>query len=264
MGILNTTPDSFSDGGAYRAVGDAVAAGLAMAAEGADIVDVGGESTQPGAPDVPPAIEQARILPVVRELARQGVLISVDTRNASTMAAALDAGATIVNDVSALVHDPAAAPLVARRGCPVVLMHMRGGPTTMQARAVYSDVVAEVATELRARLADAEHAGIRRDAIAIDPGVGFAKDAAQSVAILRGLPGLAALGCPLLVGVSRKSFIGAVGRVPDAQGRLPGSLAAALFALSRGASILRVHDVAATVQAIRVWTALAGAADQPA
>jgi dihydropteroate synthase len=201
---------------------------------------------------------------VIRALARRGLRVSVDSRNACTMAAALDAGATIVNDVSGLAYDLDAAPLVARRGCPVVLMHMRGDPATMRDRAVYTDLVAEVTAELQNRLTAALAAGIRRDAIVLDPGVGFAKNADQSVGILHALPRLAALGCPLLVGVSRKSFIGAVAQEKDARARLPGSIAAGLFALSQGAAILRVHDVRETVQAIRVWTALAGEAGQDA
>lgn len=261
MGILNVTPDSFSDRGAHHDPARAIAAGLAMAAAGADIVDVGGESTRPGAPAVSAAQEQARILPVIAALAEAGVRLSVDTRNAATMAAALDAGAAIVNDVSALAHDPAAAAVVAARGCPVVLMHMRGTPATMNAAACYTDVAAEVAQELAARIAAAERAGIARAAIAIDPGIGFAKLAPHSLVLLRRLPMLAALGYPLLVGVSRKSFIGRIGEAPDPLCRLPGSLAAGLFAVAQGARILRVHDVAETVQALKVWTALgAGAA----
>ena len=256
MGVLNVTPDSFSDGGDHADTQAAVAAGMAMAAAGADIVDVGGESTRPGAKTVPPDIEQQRIIPVVRTLAARGVLVSVDTRNASTMAAAFDAGATIINDVSGLSHDPNAAPLVARRGCPVVLMHMRGTPPTMRERAVYAHVGQEVLAELRACVVAAEAAGIRRDAIMLDPGVGFAKDAAHSIAVLRALPDLVGLGFPLLVGVSRKSFIGAIAGETDARARSPGSLAAGLFAVARGASILRVHDVPETVQALRIWDAL--------
>ncbi len=260
MGILNVTPDSFSDGGRYLDPQRAVAAGAAMAAAGADIVDVGGESTRPGAPAVSPAEERARVLPVVRALAAAGVCVSIDTRNAATMAAALDAGAIIVNDVSALTHDPASAPLVAARGCPVVLMHMRGDPATMNARAVYADIAREVAAELAIRIAAAEQAGIGPEAIAIDPGIGFAKLAPHSLEMLRRLPELAALGRPIVVGVSRKSFIGRVGDEPDPQRRFPGSIAAGLFALSRGAAILRVHDVAKTAQAIKLWTALTGRA----
>lgn len=256
MGVLNVTPDSFSDGGRHADRQRAIEAGLAMAAAGADIVDVGGESTRPGAPPIPPEIEQARVVPVIRALAAAGVRVSIDSRNAATMAAALDAGAAIVNDVSALTHDPAAAALVAARGCPVVLMHMRGEPATMNEHAVYADIAREVAGELAAHIAAATQAGIAPEAIAIDPGIGFAKLAPQSLELLRRLPELAALGRPILVGVSRKSFIGRIGGEPDPLRRLPGSLAAGLFAVSRGAHILRVHDVAETVQALRLWTAL--------
>ena len=253
MGILNVTPDSFSDGGVWD---DPVAAGLAMARDGADIIDVGGESTRPGAALVPPEQEQARVVPVIRRLAEAGIRVSIDSRNADTMAAALDAGAMIVNDVSALTYDTRAAALVAERDCPVVLMHMRGTPDTMLSLAHYADPVAEVMAELAGRLAAAEQAGIRRDRIMLDPGIGFAKTADQSLALLRGLPALGELGCPLLVGVSRKSFIGHITGVEVARDRLPGSLAAALFAVSRGAHVLRVHDVAATSQAFKLWEAL--------
>lgn len=256
MGVLNVTPDSFSDGGAYSDSDIAIQAGLAMARAGADIIDVGGESTRPGASPTSPADEQARVLPVVRTLVAAGLRISIDTRNASTMEAALDAGAVIVNDVSALTHDPAAACVVAARGCPVVLMHMRGEPATMNTHAIYADVAGEVIEELAARVAAAERAGIAREAIAIDPGIGFAKLAPQSLELLRRLPELAVLGRPILVGVSRKSFIGRIGGESDPQKRMPGSLAAALFAVSQGVAILRVHDVAATVQALRVWQTL--------
>ena len=257
MGVLNVTPDSFSDGGDHLDPQRAVAAGLAMAEAGADIIDVGGESSRPGAPPTPPDDEQARIVPVIRALAAAGAKVSVDTRNAATMAAALDAGAAIVNDISALTHDPRAAALVAARGCPVILMHMRGDPATMNARAVYADVAGEVADELAACIAAAERAGIPRDAIAIDPGIGFAKLAPHSLELLRRLPELAVLHRPILVGVSRKSFIGRTGGEPNPRRRLPGSLAAGLFAVSRGACILRVHDVPETVQALKVWDALA-------
>jgi dihydropteroate synthase len=256
MGVLNVTPDSFSDGGCYADPETAIAAGLAMAQAGADIIDVGGESTRPDAQPTPSGEEQARIIPVIRGLAAAGVLVSVDTRNAATMAVALDAGAAIVNDVYALAYDPAAASLVAARGCPVVLMHMRGSPATMYAEAHYEDVAADVTRELAARIDAAERTGIARHNIAIDPGIGFAKTAPQSLELLRRLPELAALGCPLLVGVSRKSFIGAATGEADARWRLPGSLAAGLFAVSRGAAILRVHDVPETVQAIRMWQGL--------
>ena len=256
MGVLNVTPDSFSDGGDFLDTDAAIAAGLAMAAAGADIVDVGGESTRPSAQPTSPETEQARIVPVIRTLAAAGVRVSVDTRHAATMAAALDAGATIINDVYALSHDPEAAPLVAARGCPVVLMHMRGTPADMYAQARYDDVAAEVARELGQQIAVAERAGITHDKIAIDPGIGFAKTADQSIELLRRLPKLLRLGFPIVVGVSRKSFLGALTGETNPRHRLPGSLAAGLFALSRGASILRVHDVAETMQAITVWRGL--------
>jgi dihydropteroate synthase len=256
MGVLNVTPDSFSDGGAYADAAAAIAAGLAMAAAGADIVDVGGESTRPGSPPTPPEEECRRVLPVVRALAAAGLRVSIDTRNGGTMQAALDAGAAIVNDVSALTHDPRAAAVVAAARCPVVLMHMRGTPDTMNTRAVYADLAGEVVAELRARIAAAEAAGIAREAIAIDPGIGFAKLAPQSVELLRRLPELAVLGRPILVGVSRKSFIGRITGEADPLRRLPASLAAGVFAVARGAQILRVHDVAETVQTLRMWGAL--------
>jgi dihydropteroate synthase len=257
MGVLNVTPDSFSDGGLRADPDVAIRDGLRLAADGADIIDIGGESTRPGAAPVTPEVEQARIVPVVRALAAAAVPVSVDTRHAATMRAVLDAGARIINDVSGLTHDPAAAPLVAERGCPVVLMHMRGTPATMNARAQYHDVVAEIRTELAACVDAALAAGVAPEAIMLDPGIGFAKHAKHSQAVLRGLPALASLGYPLLVGVSRKRFIGTLSGEQEPAHRLAGSLAAGLFAIMKGASILRVHDVRETIQAIRVWQALA-------
>ncbi|MBC7800104.1 MAG: dihydropteroate synthase [Gemmatimonadaceae bacterium] len=256
MAILNATPDSFSDGGDTLDPEPAIAAGHRMIEDGADIIDIGGESTRPGADPVDPIEEQRRILPIIAALSRTGVAISVDSRHASTMAAALQAGATIVNDVSALAHDPASIALVAARQCPVVLMHMRGTPATMRGLIAYDNVAADVRRELAERIAAAERAGIARSAIAIDPGIGFAKTAEQSVLLLRNLPVLIDLGCPILVGVSRKAFIGALGGAAAPKDRTAGSIAAALFAISKGATILRVHDVAATVQAVRVWQGL--------
>jgi dihydropteroate synthase len=263
MGILNATPDSFSDGGRYQRADAAIAAGHAMAEAGADIIDIGGESARPGAEPVPPQEEQARILPVIRALSTAGYLVSADTRNAATMAAALDAGAAIVNDVSGLSHDAAAGPLVAARGCPVVLMHMRGTPATMRSLAQYADVAAEVGSELAGRLDAAERAGIRRERIVLDPGIGFAKLPSHNVALLHDLPLLLGFGCPILVGVSRKSLIGKLAGVREPRERGPGSLAAGLWALAHGASILRVHDVAETVQAVRVWHAIEKGAIEP-
>lgn len=256
MGVLNVTPDSFSDGGLHLDPARAVAAGLEMRAAGADIVDVGGDSTRPGSPPTPPEEEQRRVVSVVRRLARGGVVVSIDTRNASTMRAALDAGAAIVNDVSGLTHDPQSVAVVAAAACAVVLMHMRGTPETMNARAVYTDVGREVVAELAARIAAAEQAGVAWNAIAIDPGIGFAKLPHQSIELLQRLHEVTVLHRPILVGVSRKSFIGRIGEQPDPSRRFPGSLAAGLFALNNGANILRVHDVAETAQALKIWQAL--------
>ena len=256
MGIVNVTPDSFSDGGHLIDPRAAIDAGLAMTEDGADMVDVDGESTRPGAVAVPPAQEQDRVLPVIEALARQGVRVSADTRNASTMRMALAAGASIVNDVSGLAHDPLSASVVAAFGCPVVLMHMRGTPETMNDRAIYQDVVAEVRSELHQRIQSAIAAGIRPNNIVIDPGIGFAKRPSHAPALLRGLSSIANLGYPILVGVSRKSFIGGLSGEPRADRRLPGSLAAGLFAILHGASILRVHDVRETIQTVRVWHGL--------
>ena len=257
MGILNVTPDSFSDGGRNADPATAVAAGLGMAADGAAIIDVGGESTRPGAAPVPPDEEIARVIPVVKALAAASLCVSVDTRRAATMKAALDAGARIINDVSGLTHDPAARGVVAAADCGVVVMHMRGTPETMNALARYGDVIAEVSAELHALVDAALHAGIARHRIALDPGIGFAKTAPHSMALLRHLADLATPDAfPILVGASRKRFIGTLSQEPDADRRLGGSIAAGLFALSRGASILRVHDVRATVQAVRVWHSL--------
>ncbi len=256
MGILNVTPDSFSDGGVHLDPGQAVAAGVKMAAEGAVIVDVGGESTRPGSAPTSPEEERRRVVPVVRGLAGQGVCVSIDTRNAATMRAALDAGARIVNDVSALAYDPDALRVVAEAGCPVVLMHMRHDPATMTALARYDDVAAEVTAELAARIAAAEAAGIARCNIAVDPGIGFAKAPADNLALLPRLALLRGLGCPIVIGVSRKGFIGKLTGVAEPQRRVAGSIAAGLFAVAHGASILRVHDVGPTMEALRVWNGL--------
>ncbi len=253
MGILNVTPDSFSDGGKHT---DPVAAGLALLAQGADILDIGGESTRPGATPIDPVEEQRRILPVISALVRQGARISVDTRHAVTMQAALDAGAAMINDVSALRHDPASLAVLAAAGCPVILMHMRGTPQTMASLAVYDDVVAEVTRELSESVARAEAAGIARSRITIDPGLGFAKTAAQSLTLLRNLDALHGLGLPILVGASRKGFVGTYGGEPDPGRRAPGSIAAALYAISKGVAVIRTHDVAETAQALRMWQAV--------
>ena len=256
MGILNVTPDSFSDGGQFRDASEAIAAGIAMAAEGAAIVDVGGESTRPRSAPVRLQDEIDRVVPVVAGLARAGVRVSVDTRRARTMQAALDAGAAIVNDISALTFDSCASRVVARAGCPVILMHMRGTPETMLSLARYGDVSGEVAAELADRVRAAQAAGIDPHCIALDPGIGFAKNGSHNIAMIRGLKSLTSLGHPVIVGVSRKAFIGHLSGVADPAARVAGSIAAGLCALSQGAAVLRVHDVAETVRAVRVWHAL--------
>ncbi len=263
MGILNVTPDSFSDGGWYDTPEAAIAAGEAMLEAGADIIDIGGESTRPGAEPVSSAEEMDRILPAIEALAAQGALISVDTRKAATMAAALDAGARIINDVSGLTHDPDASALAAKRGCPVVLMHTRGTPATMNTLAHYDDVAADVLAELTAVRDAALAAGIKPGNIALDPGFGFAKLGAQNILLLRATARFAALGHPLLIGLSRKKFIGEFGGEPNPAKRGPGSIAAGLYAVTQGAHILRVHDVPETVQALRVWERLTAGDDGP-
>lgn len=252
VGILNVTPDSFSDGGRHDDVAAAVAFGRALFAEGAHLVDVGGESTRPGAAAVSVDEECARIVPVVRALAPHGP-VSVDTRRAAVARAALDAGATLINDVSGGA-DPDMLPLVARAGCAIVLMHMRGEPDTMQRLAVYDDVCAEVWAALDERAVAARAAGIPEGNIVLDPGIGFAKTAAHNLALLRDLPRRTSRS--VLVGASRKAFIGALTGQARAAERLEGSLAVALHAQDAGAAYVRVHDVAATVRALAVWTAI--------
>ena len=260
MGILNVTPDSFSDGGTDADARAAAARGLAMAAEGADIVDVGGESTRPGAREVPVEAELARVLPVVEQLASAGVTVSIDTRKAAVMRAAVKAGAGIVNDVSGLAHDPdapAAAAEAAAAGTWLVLMHMRGEPLTMNRAPHYRSAILEVCEELAARVETAAAAGVPKDRIVLDPGLCFAKHEPHNLEILRDLAVLHGLGCPLLVGVSRKGWAAWVHREHAPAERLPASLAAAQWALDRGAAVLRVHDVAATGQMVRAWETLA-------
>ena len=251
MGILNITPDSFSDGGRHADAEIAVAAAHAMTAAGADIVDIGAESTRPRAAPVDAATESARLAPVLAGLT--DIHWSIDTRKAAIMAQALDAGAALVNDVSALGHDPAALALVATRGCPVVLMHAQGDPQTMQDAPRYDDALLDVYDWLAARIAVCVAAGIDRSRIVADPGIGFGKGLAHNLALLRGLSLFHGLGVPLLLGASRKALIGRIAGdvAPDA--RLPGSLALALHAAAQGVQIVRVHDVAETAQALAVW-----------
>jgi len=263
MGVVNVTPDSFSDGGRFLDPERAVEHGLRLLADGADLLDVGGESTRPGAEALAPEEELRRVLPVVTGLReRTPAPISIDTRHASVARAALDAGATIVNDVSAGRSDAGMLALVAGQRAGFVAMHMQGSPGDMQRAPHYSDVVREVEEFLRERIAAALAAGIERERIWIDPGIGFGKTLEHNLALLAGLPRLAGLGQPLLVGVSRKSFLGVIeeraGRAPSApHERLGGTLAASLFAARAGASILRAHDVAPLHQALLVEQALA-------
>jgi dihydropteroate synthase len=256
MGVVNATPDSFSDGGRHASLEAAVAHARRLVAEGADIIDIGGESTRPGADPVPIEEELRRVVPVVRALATENVCLSIDTRRAAVMRAALAAGAKVVNDVTALSGDPESLGVVAGSGASVVLMHMLGDPPTMQRAPRYDDVVGEVAVFLAQRVAACRAAGVTDDRICIDPGIGFGKTVAHNLALLRDLPSLRLPGIALLVGASRKSFIARLSRDEDVSQRLPGSLAVALHAADAQVDILRVHDVAETRQALEIWRAL--------
>ena len=264
MAVLNVTPDSFSDGGDLAGPDAAVRAGLQALADGADLLDVGGESTRPGAARVPETEELRRVLPVVRGLSAAGAVVSVDTTRASVAAAAVEAGAQLVNDVSGGLADPAMLPLVAEAEVPYVVMHWRGHSDRMQARAQYADVVADVVVELCARLDACEAAGVDLQRVLVDPGLGFAKTAEHSWALVGALPRLAALGCPLLVGASRKGFLGALLQGPDGEPRPPkqrdaATAAVTVLAAQAGAWAVRVHDVGPSADAVRV-VAAAGSA----
>lgn len=256
MGVVNVTPDSFSDGGEAYPPSVAVARGLSLHASGADIVDVGGESTRPGAEPVPVEQELARVVPVVEELAGRGIVVSVDTRRARVMEAAINAGAAIVNDVTALSGDEGSMQVVAGSAASVILMHMQGEPRTMQLAPRYDDVVQDVSRWLHDRIEACEVAGIARERIAIDPGIGFGKTVDHNLDILAHLDVFAGLERPIVLGVSRKSFIARLSRNEAPKERVAGSLAAALLALSQGVHIFRVHDVAETQQALAVWQAI--------
>jgi dihydropteroate synthase len=257
MGVVNVTPDSFSDGGLYLDPEAAIAHGVELAEAGAEILDVGGESTRPGADPVSEEEELRRVVPVIEGLAGAGSRISVDTSKAAVAAAALDAGAEIVNDVTALRGDPGMAGLCAERGATVVLMHMLGEPRTMQRDPRYDDVVTDVKAFLAERLETAVAAGIAEDRVWLDPGVGFGKTGAHNMELLRRLGELRELGRPLVVGTSRKSFIGKVDGSP-AEGRLGGTIASSILAAAEGADVLRVHDVAEMRQALAVAAAILG------
>lgn len=259
MGILNVTPDSFSDGGRFLDPAAALAQARAMA-EGADVLDIGGESTRPGAAEVVVADEIARTSPVIAALRAGGlnVPISIDTRKAAVASAALGAGAGIVNDVAALGFDPAIAGVVAEAGAPVILMHSIKTPATMQDDPRYDDVLLDVYDFLADRIRLAEAAGIPATRIMIDPGIGFGKTAEHNLALIRGLSVFHALGVPILLGASRKRFIGTIGQAPEADSRAPGSIAVALAGVAQGVQVIRVHDVAETRQALRLWQAING------
>lgn len=257
MGVVNVTPDSFSDGGLYLDPEAAIAHGRELVEAGADILDVGGESTRPGAEGVGAEEELARVVPVIEGLGGAGAQVSVDTSKAAVAAAALDAGAEIVNDVTALRGDPEMAALCAERGCGVVLMHMLGRPRTMQDDPRYDDVVTEVKAFLAERLEAAVAAGVPEEGIWLDPGIGFGKTGAHNMELLRRLGELRELGRPLVVGTSRKSFIGRIdGSPPDE--RLGGTIASSVLAAVEGAEVLRVHDVAEVRQALTLTAAILG------
>ena len=254
IGILNITPDSFSDGGKHSADAEgAIGAGVAQAAAGAAIIDVGGESTRPGAVPVWEGDEIARVEPVVAGLTRAGVAVSIDTRKSAVMATALEAGAAIVNDVAALCHDAQAPKLLAGRDCPIVIMHSPDAAKSLHDGGTYSDVLIEVFDWLSDRIAALEGAGIARSRLIVDPGIGFGKGVADNLVLLNGLALFHGLGCPVLVGASRKRFIGALAGEAPVGERLPGSLTVALKAAEQGAQLIRAHDVVETIQALKVW-----------
>jgi dihydropteroate synthase len=257
MGILNVTPDSFSDAGDHAAVDAALARAAGMVAEGADLIDIGGESTRPGAAEVPVEEELARVRPVIEALAAKGAgPLSLDTRKSAVARAGLEAGADILNDVSGLRFDPALADVAARAGAPLILMHSIGTPGTMQemaARGAYDDVLLDVYDTLDDTVARAEAAGVARDAIVVDPGIGFGKTDPENRALMTRISLFHGLGCPILLGASRKGFVGRVGGVPEAARRGPGSAALALWAVSQGVQFLRVHDIETHRQAIALW-----------
>ena len=255
MGIINVTPDSFHAGGRHDSA-TAIEHGRKLAAEGAAILDVGGESTRPGADDLSIGEELSRIIPVIRTLAREGFVVSVDTRKPEVMKQAVAAGANMINDVTALRHEPQSLTAAAGLDVPVVLMHSRGTPSDMQSLLDYDNLVADVHDDLSMQVQACVAAGITRDRLIVDPGIGFAKDAEQSAMLLANLGRLHDLGLPVLIGASRKSFIGHLTETPCSEDRLPGSIAAALWAAQQGAAILRVHDVAETVQALAIFRTL--------
>lgn len=259
MGILNVTPDSFSDGGRYTSAEIGVAHAEEMVKAGAAIIDIGGESTRPGAKEVAISEEIVRTEPVIRAIRQSSdVPISIDTRKSEVAEAAIKAGANLINDVAAFSFDPTLADIARDAAAPVCLMHAQGDPATMQKDPRYDDVLLDVYDYLQARVEFAEAAGIARDRILVDPGIGFGKTQAHNLRLLKGLSLFHGLGCPILLGVSRKRFIGTIGDAPEADQRAPGSIAVAMAGVSQGAQIIRVHDVAETVQALKLHMAVTG------
>ena len=256
MGVVNVTPDSFSDGGDFADAEGAIAQGIRLAEQGVDIIDIGGESTRPGAQEVSAEEEINRAVPVVRALAERGLAVSIDTRHAVVMEAAVEAGARIINDITALTGDPASAAAAAKSGAAIVLMHMQGEPRTMQADPHYADTTLDLLDYFTDRLADLQNLGVEPARIALDPGIGFGKKDPHNLLLLQELAAFQVFGCPVLLGVSRKSFIGRLSRKEPPKERLAGSLAAALAGLDQGVQIVRVHDVAETYQARAIWQAM--------
>jgi len=263
MGVVNVTPDSFSDGGQYLDHDKAISHAHDLLKQGADILDIGGESTRPGAEVVPPNIEQDRILPVIQLLKQQkpDCVISVDTRNASTMERAIEQGVDIINDVSALTHDPDSIEIVAQAQKPVILMHAQGVPQTMQDSPAYNNVTQQVHSFLKERIDLCLDKGIQQSNIIVDPGIGFGKNLAHNLSLIKNIGVFQTLECPILLGTSRKSFIEAICPNTPAENRLAGSLSSLLWGLEKGANLFRVHDVEQSVQAIKVWKAIQGRDD---
>ena len=256
MGVLNVTPDSFSDGGRYATRDAAVARADDLIVQGADLLDIGGESTRPGAQPVPPDEQIARVTPVIQAIrTRHDVCISIDTQSSAVASAALDAGAALINDISAGLADPKMLPLAAQRGVPIVLMHMQGTPATMQDAPIYSDVVAQVVSFLQDRIDAATRAGVDRRRVLIDPGIGFGKTMDHNLELLRRLSNVAALG-PMVIGTSRKGFVGKITGVAEPKDRVFGTAATTAWAVANGAAIVRVHDVEPNVQVVRMIQAI--------
>ena len=256
MGILNVTPDSFYDGGRYLNVEMATAAALRMVEAGADIIDVGGESTRPGSVEPTEAEELKRVIPVIRALSEKGITVSIDTRRATVMERALESGAKIINDISALSHDKRSIEVATSSGARVILMHMQGSPKSMQTNPYYEYPSLDIFDFLKQRIVACLEAGIHQNCLLVDPGIGFGKTKTHNIQVLRDIALFHGLGCPVLIGMSRKSFISDLLGNLEASDRMPGSIAGALYAMSQGVHIVRVHDVAETNQSLKVWQAI--------